>query len=161
MKQILFIGLLLSAWCAHGQTELYKKYAHWPGVHAYCVRDYPLGGVDTTCVTLFSTGDSAVYQALKKELCSLPFTPRKQQANIPRPNDIVPTGAARDRQNTVSRPPVRKKSLEMRGADGLPGEDGMYLMCYPSDRMVILVFLIHNSEEQLKVMSHMIDTELN
>ena len=44
-------------------------------------------------------------------------------------------------------------------ADGLPGDKGYYAIYCPSDRMVVLAFLVTSDDEALKVAGHMMSSE--
>ena len=52
-----------------------------------------------------------------------------------------------------------RKHLVVFNVDGLPGDRGHYAIYCPSDRMVILAFLVASDAESLKVAAHMMSTE--
>lgn len=52
------------------------------------------------------------------------------------------------------------KHLVIFNADGLPGDEGYYAIYCPSDRMVVLAFLVTGNIDALKIAGHMISTEI-
>jgi hypothetical protein len=151
-----FIGIMLFSFAASAQTGIYKHFAKRPGVRAYCVERYPLASGDSICVTLLEVDDSLTYKALRKELKSLPFTPRKNY------NLYVPlVSELEDSLQTSIKPrdTKSKKSLEGFTADGLDGDKGFYMIYMPSDRYVILAFLCRGLDDLIKVNLHMLATE--
>ncbi len=157
MKRTLIIAALLAACMAAGaQTGIYKHFAKHPGVRAYCVERYPMAVGDTICVTLLEASDSTSYKALRKELKSLPFTPRKDY------NLYLPfTSSLEDSLRMTTHPSAtgQKKSLEGFTVDGLEGDDGYYMIYCPSDRYVLLAFLCRGVGDLIKVGFHMLATE--
>lgn len=157
MKRILLlISIMLLCFAANSQTGIYKHYANRTNVRAYCVERYPLAIGDTLCVTLLEVDDSLTYKALRKELKSLPFTPRKNY------NLYVPlVSEIEDSLQTSIKPrdTKSKKSLEGFTADGLDGDKGFYMIYMPSDRYVILAFLCRGLDDLIKVNLHMLAAE--
>ncbi len=171
MKRTLILGLLLlSLACASAQTGLYKRYATRSGVQAYCVERYPLNGGDSVCVTLLQTDDPTVYNTLRRELHDMPYTARRLHMNgtiriAPSDEDShqMPDGMIEQMQHkadSVARLWRERKHLVVFNADGLPGDKGYYAIYCPSDRMVVLAFLIIRDDEAFKIASHMTSTEL-
>lgn len=171
MKRILLLGLfLLSLAHAGAQTGLYKRYASRPGVQAYCVERYPLIGGDSACVTLLQTDDSAVYRTLCRELHSLPYTTTRLHIDGTisfESDDLdshpkIPDGTMqqmKQKADSLQRYWREHKHLVVFNADGLPGDRGHYTIYCPSDRMVVLAFLVGSDAESLKVAGHMMSTE--
>ena len=75
-RALLLISIMFVCFAANSQTGIYKHFVNRTNVRAYCVECYPLAIGDTVCVTLLEVDDSLTYKALRKELKSLPFTPR-------------------------------------------------------------------------------------
>lgn len=154
MKRIaVLIALLATGIVASAQTGLYKKYANRQHVQTYCVERYPLGDDYTALVTMIQTMDSAVYKNLRKELQALPFTPRK---DILRASMNIMINPAKEPGHKLT---DKSKSLEISVADGLPGDNGYYMLFFPSDRMIVLAFLVKDTEEQLAITMRMLATE--
>lgn len=168
-RTILFAMLLAMSFGASAQTGLYKRYAHRPGVQAYCVERYPLSSGDSVCVTLLQTDDSAVYQALRRELHKLPFTTKRLHidgtisiVSTDTTKQDIPEGVMRQMKqmrDSVEQSWSERKHLVIFNADGLPGDKGYYAIYCPSDRMVFLAFLVTGDAEALKVAGHMMDVE--
>lgn len=151
----LSIILLVISLSAGAQTAIYKHFAAQRGVHAYCVERYPLHEGDTVCVTLLTTADSIVYQRLQRELHSMKFSTRTPK--LLNPDDYSPSkkhGYPAMKQKNQS-----KKSIEIRTADALHGDQGWYVICSPSDRMAFLIFLVHHDKEELSVIRHVTFSE--
>ncbi len=171
MKRLFFCILLsVLTLTAGAQTGLYKRYASRPGVQAYCVERYPLSGGDSACVTLLQTDDSAVYRTLCRELHELPFTPKRLHINgtirLEADNldshPKIPDEALRQmkqKADSLEQHFRERKHLVSFCVDGLPGDRGHYAIYCPSDRMVVLAFLVDGDAESLKVAGHMISTE--
>lgn len=156
MKSFILTVILLGTCLAAGaQTAIYKHFADYRGVHAYCVEKYPLHEGDTVCVTLLTTADSNVYHRLQRELHSMKFTLRTPK--LPNPDDYSPS--KKHGYPAMNPKPQSKKSLEIRTADALHGDQGWYVICAPSDRMAFLIFLVHDSKEELSVIRHVLFTE--
>ncbi len=154
MKRIVIIIALLAVdIVANAQTGLYKKYANRPNVQAYCVERYPLGDDYTAYVTMLQTVDSNIYKTLRKELQALPYTPTKE---IVRASLDIMINPAKEPGHKLT---DKSKSLEISVADGLPGDKGYYMFFFPSDRMIILAFLVKNTEEQMEITMRMLATE--
>ena len=159
----LFSSFLFPFSALQAQTGLYKRYASRPGVQAYCVERYPLSGGDSACVTLLQTDDSAVYRTLCRELHALPFTTTRPHVDGTINNESddlashpkIPDEALRQMKQKAD-------SLERhwRERKHLVGDRGHYAIYCPSDRMVVLAFLVDGDAERLKVAGHMISTEL-
>lgn len=164
------IGIMLFALAANAQTGLYKRYASRPGVQAYCVERYPLNSGDSVCVTLLQTDDSAVYKTLCRELHHLPYSSKRLHMNgtiRTAPSDEasqkLPEGMAeqmRQKADSLARLWHERKHLVVFNADGLPGDKGYYAIYCPSDRMVVLAFLVNSDDEAFMIAAHMIDSEL-
>ena len=156
-RALLLISIMFFCFAANSQTGIYKHFANRTNVRAYCVERYPLAIGDTVCVTLLEVDDSLTYKALRKELKSLPFTPRKNY------NLYVPlVSPLEDSLKTAIKPRGAKnpkKSLEGFTLDGLDGDDGYYMVYCPSDRFVILAFLCRGLDDLIKVNVHMLATE--
>lgn len=174
MKRLFFCILLsVLTLAASAQTGLYKRYASRPGVQAYCVERYPLSGGDSACVTLLQTDDSAVYRTLCRELYALPYTTTRLHIDgtISIESDgldshpKMPDEAMRQirqmkqKADSLQRHWRERKHLVVFNVDGLPGDRGHYAIYCPSDRMVILAFLVASDAESLKVAAHMMSTE--
>ena len=169
-RTALLIGIMLLALAAHAQTGLYKRYASRPGVQAYCVERYPLNSGDSVCVTLLQTDDSAVYKTLCRELHHLPYTPKRLHMNGTisiAPSDStthkMPEGMAQQMKQKADSAAMRwreHKHLVVFDVDGLSGDKGYYAIYCPSDRMVVLAFLVTSDDEAFMIAAHMIDTEL-
>ncbi len=162
--------LMTFAVAASAQTGLYKRYASRPSVQAYCVERYPLSDGDSACVTLLQTDDSAVYRTLCRELHELPFTPKRLHINgtirLEADNldshPKIPDEALRQmkqKADSLEQHFRERKHLVSFCVDGLPGDRGHYAIYCPSDRMVILAFLVASDAESLKVAAHMMSTE--
>lgn len=152
-RLVVIVALLAICFAASAQTGIYKKYAKRSKVQAYCVEHYPITDDYSDFVTMLQTVDSTVYKTLRKELKSLPLTPKK---------DIL--RASMDIMINPSKTPGHKldnksKSLEISVADGLPGDDGYYMFFFPSDRMIVLAFLVKNTKEQIDLTMHMLASE--
>ena len=155
MKRIIVIMALLTATlAAAAQTALYKKYANRPNVQTYCVERYPLGDDYTAFVTMIQTVDTTVYQTIRKELHAMSFTPRKDALGVSLDIMNHVSETPREKKNTKS-----KKSIEITVADGLPGDDGFYMFFFPSDRMIVLAFLVKDTMEQMEITRRMLATE--
>ena len=152
------------------QTGLYKRYASRPGVQAYCVERYPLSGGDSACVTLLQTDDSAVYRTLCRELHELPYTTKRLhidgtisiESDDLASHPKIPDEAMRQmkqKADSLEQHWRERKHLVVFNADGLPGDRGHYAIYCPSDRMVVLAFLVDGDDESLKVAGHMISSE--
>ena len=154
MKRIVVIIALLTATLAAGaQTGLYKKYANRPNVQAYCVERYPLGNDYTAFVTMLQTVDSNVYKTLCKELKALPYTPTREIVRASMDIMVNPSKTPGAKMTDKS------KSLKISVADGLPGDNGYYMFFYPSDRMIVLAFLVKDTKEQIEITMRMLATE--
>ena len=154
MKRIIVIMALLTATLtAAAQTALYKKYASRPNVQAYCVERYPLGDDYTAFVTMLQTVDSNIYKTLRKELQALPYTPTRE---IVRASLNIMINPAKEPGHKLT---DKSKSLEISVADGLPGDNGYYMFFFPSDRMIVLAFLVKNTKEQMEITMRMLATE--
>ena len=176
MKRAVLFLALISAFhlpfsVLQAQTGLYKRYASRPGVQAYCVERYPLSGGDSACVTLLQTDDSAVYRTLYRELLVLPYTTTRPHVDGTisiESDDLashpkIPDEALRQmkqKADSLEQHWRERKHLVVFNADGLPGDRGHYAIYCPSDRMVVLAFLVDGDAESLKVAGHMIATEL-
>lgn len=161
MKRILMTAVLTAVTLvASGQTGLYKRYAHRAGVQAYCVEKYPLDSGDSVCVTLLQTDDTAVYRTLFGELHKLPYTPKRGQVKGSVSVDSRDSLTAAMADSLVMRW-REHKHLVIFNADGLPGDKGYYAIYCPSDRMVVLAFLVRSDSEGRKIISHMVSSELN
>lgn len=162
MKRLLLIALLLTAAiAASAQSAIYNRFANRSKVQAYCVEHYRLLSGDTVSVTLLTTGDSAVYRSLRKELFALPHTPRQGATRAVANDNTLPPGITREQADSAARAINQHKHLILHAANALPGDDGWYHIYYPSDRMVILIFLVHNEKEQKAVIGHMTYTEFH
>ena len=161
MKRCAILALMLAtAIVANGQTALYKRFADRPGVQAYCVDRYPLKSGDSVCVTLLQTDDSAVYRAMIAELHRLPYSPRRKSiegtvSQVPSQEQSATSSLA----DSVARIVKERKHLVIFNADGLPGDRGYYTIYCPSDRMVVLAFMIRDEKEAWKISKHMMATE--
>lgn len=166
----LFSSFLFPFSALQAQTGLYKRYASRPGVQAYCVERYPLSGGDSACVTLLQTDDSAVYRTLCRELHELPYTttrPHIDGSISIESDDLdshpkIPDGTMqqmKQKADSLQRYWREHKHLVVFNADGLPGDRGHYTIYCPSDRMVVLAFLVGSDAESLKVAGHMLSTE--
>lgn len=161
MKRCAILALMLAtAIVANGQTALYKRFADRPGVQAYCVDRYPLKSGDSVCVTLLQTDDSAVYRAMIAELHRLPYSPRRKSiegtvSQVPSQEQSATSSLA----DSVARIVKERKHLVIFNADGLPGDRGYYTIYCPSDRMVVLAFMIRDEKEAWKISMHMMATE--
>jgi len=154
MKRIIVIMALLAATLAAGaQTGLYKKYANRPNVQAYCVERYPLGDDYTAFVTMLQTVDSTVYKTLRKELKTLPYTPTREKV---RASMVIMVNPAKEPGHKLT---DKSKSLEVSVAEGLPGDNGYYIFFFPSDRMIVLAFLVKDTKEQIEITMRMLATE--
>lgn len=172
MKRIfLVLTLVVLSAAIQAQTGLYKRYASRHGVQAYCVERYPMIGGDSVCVTLLQTDDSTVYRTLLRELHKMPYTTKRLHID----GTIHITSSDNTKQDIsegVMRQQMKQKadSLAMQwreqkhlvifNVDGLPGDKGYYAIYCPSDRMVVLAFLICSDDEALKVAGHMMSSEL-
>ena len=155
MKRIvIIIALLAISIVANAQTGIYKKYEKRPNVQAYCVERYPLGDGYTTSVTMLQTVDTTVYKALRKELQAMSFTPRKDALGVSLDIMNLTSDTPKEKKNTKS-----KKSIEISVADGLPGDKGFYMFFFPSDRMIVLAFLVKDTKEQIEITRRMLDAE--
>lgn len=171
MKQtLLLLAFVALSLALQAQTGLYKRYASRPGVQAYCVERYPLSGGDSACVTLLQTDDSAVYRTLCHELHKLPYTATRPHIDgtISIESDdldshpTIPDEAMqqmKQKADSLQRYWREHKHLVVFNADGLPGDRGHYTIYCPSDRMVVLAFLVGSDAESLKVAGHMMSTE--
>ena len=171
MKQtLLLLAFVALSLALQAQTGLYKRYASRPGVQAYCVERYPLSGGDSACVTLLQTDDSAVYRTLCRELHALPYTTTRPHVDgtISIESDdldshpTIPDEAMqqmKQKADSLQRYWREHKHLVVFNADGLPGDRGHYTIYCPSDRMVVLAFLVGSDAESLKVAGHMMSTE--
>ena len=170
MKRTLFLLAFVALSLAlQAQTGLYKRYASRPGVQAYCVERYPLSGGDSACVTLLQTDDSAVYRTLCRELHKLPYTTTRPHIDgtISIESDdldshpTIPDEAMqqmKQKADSLQQHWREHKHLVIFNADGLPGDHGHYAIYCPSDRMVVLAFLVDGEEEAFKVAIHMMST---
>lgn len=161
MKRAITLALLLFAGLmAQSQTALYKRFAQRPRVYTYCMERYPLAAGDSVCVTLLTTGDSATYRSIYTEVNELPYTPERKKIYVPRfdDDDTQEQQPAHAKQQSRRNPPP-KKSLMMKVVDGLEGDRGWYVLCFPSDRMVVLAFLVNSTEEMEHVIRHVARTE--
>ena len=166
MKQTaLFVGLMLIALAASAQTGLYKHYASRDGVQAYCVERYPLSCGDSVCVTLLQTDDSTVYRTLCRELHEMPYTTKRLHIDGTiryESDDIashpkIPDEALQQMKqvaDSMHRHWREHKHLVIFNTDGLPGDKGHYTIYCPSDRMVVLAFLVTSDDEALKIAGH-------
>lgn len=170
MKRLLLVLALVALNLGmQAQTGLYKRYAHRPGVQAYCVDRYPLSSGDSVCVTLLQTDDSTVYRTLLRELRALPYAARRSRAEESvryestdsDPLPMIPEVAEQMKQmaDSMHRHWREHKHLVVFNADGLPGDRGHYSIYCPSDRMVVLAFLVGSDDESLKVAGHMLSSE--
>ena len=161
MKRCVILALMLAtAIVANGQTALYKRFADRPGVQAYCVDRYPLKSGDSVCVTLLQTDDSAVYRAMIAELHRLPYSPRRKSiegtvSQVPSQEQSATSSLA----DSVARIVKERKHLVIFNADGLPGDRGYYTIYCPSDRMVVLAFMIRDEKDAWNISMHMMATE--
>lgn len=167
LLMLAFVALSLGL---QSQTGLYKRYASRPGVQAYCVERYPLIGGDSACVTLLQTDDSAVYRTLCRELHALPYTTTRLHIDGTisiESDDLdshpkIPDGTMqqmKQKADSLQRYWREHKHLVVFNVDGLPGDRGHYTIYCPSDRMVVLAFLVGSDAESLKVAGHMMSTE--
>lgn len=157
MKRLLLLFVLASvAVAATAQTGLYKHFANRRNINAYCIERYPLSESDSVCVTLLTTDDSAAYRLLLREIYALPYTP-KVKSDIPQP-----ASESLDKHKPGSFTPYSKqKYLIIMRINGLEGDKGEYLLCIPSDRMVVLAFLVRNNVEELNVLDHVLRSEFD
>lgn len=170
MKRTLLLFLLATTLSTTAQTGLYKRYANRGGIQAYCVEHYPLSSGDSVCVTLLQTDDSAVYHALLKELHKLPFSTKRPHIegtiNITSSDSTkpdIPEGVVqqmKQKADSLAMHWREHKHLVIFNADGLPGDKGYYAIYCPSDRMVVLAFLVTSDADALKIAGHMISTEI-
>lgn len=169
MKRILLLFLLAATLSASAQTGLYKRYASRQNVQAYCVERYPLSIGDSVCVTLLQTDDSTVYRTLLRELHEMPFTAKRLHIDgsiryEPSDNDLPPmlpevAQQMKQKSDSLALHWREHKHLVIFAADGLPGDKGYYAIYCPSDRMVVLAFLVTSDDEALKVAGHMMSSE--
>ena len=160
MKGSLLLFLLAATLSTTAQTGLYKRYADRDGVQAYCVERYPLSSGDSVCVTLLQTDDSTVYRTLLKELHSLPYAPREARKKSSETSCSLPEGMTKEELEATALKWRERKHLVSFNTDGLAGDKGHYAIYCPSDRMVVLAFLVADDSEALKIAGHMISTEL-
>lgn len=173
MKRALFLLFIIATLSAGAQTALYKRYANRQGIKAYCVERYPLNSGDSVCVTLLQTDDSALYRTLLRELHEMPYSAKSAKrlhidgtihltsSDTTKPD--IPEGVMqqmKQKADSLHRHWRDYKNLVIFNADGLPGDRGYYAIYCPSDRMVVLAFLITGDDEALKVAGHMTYTEL-
>lgn len=154
MKQLIILATLIisSSQILWAQTAIYKHFANRPQLYAYCMERYPLTDADTANVTLLNTGDSTIYQVVIAELKALPFSPNKK--NMLRPEGIMSATTGKEKPHAGA-----KKSLEIWTADAMTGDNGWYIICTPSDRMTVLIFLVKSTEEMLSVLQDVIHSE--
>lgn len=169
MKRILLLFLLAATLSASAQTGLYKRYASRQNLQAYCVERYPLSSGDNICVTLLQTDDSIVYRTLLRELHEMPYTTKRlhidgtihiTSSDSTQPD--IPNGVMqqmKQKADSLAQHWNEHKHLVIFAADGLPGDKGYYAIYCPSDRMVVLAFLVTSDEEALKVAGHMMSSE--
>lgn len=169
-RTVIIMTMLVFTLAASAQTGLYKRYADRPGVQAYCVERYPLYSGDSVCVTLLQTDDSTVYRTLLRELHKLPYTVKRPRvdgtisissSDTTKPD--IPDGVMRrmkQQADSLQRQWRDHKHLVIFNADGLSGDKGYYAIYCPSDRMVVLAFLVIGDDEALKIAQHMTYTEL-
>lgn len=169
-RTLLLLAFVALSLGLQAQTGLYKRYASRPGVQAYCVERYPLIGGDSACVTLLQTDDSAVYRTLCRELHALPYTTTRLHIDGTisiESDDLdshpkIPDGTMqqmKQKADSLQRYWREHKHLVVFNVDGLPGDRGHYTIYCPSDRMVVLAFLVGSDAESLKVAGHMMSTE--
>ena len=169
MKRILLLFLLAATLSASAQTGLYKRYASRQNVQAYCVERYPLSSGDSVCVTLLQTDDSIVYRTLLRELHEMPYTTKRLHidgtihiTSSDSTQSDIPNGVMqqmKQKADSLAQHWHEHKHLVIFAADGLPGDKGYYAIYCPSDRMVVLAFLVTSDEEALKVAGHMMSSE--
>ena len=169
MKRTLLLFLLAATLSASAQTGLYKRYASRQNVQAYCVERYPLSSGDSVCVTLLQTDDSTVYRTLLRELHKMPYTTKRfhidgtihiTSSDTTKP--VIPKGVMQQMKQKADSLALHwreHKHLVIFDADGLPGDKGYYAIYCPSDRMVVLAFLVTSDDEALKVADHMMSSE--
>lgn len=171
MKRIfLVLTLVVLSAAIQAQTGLYKRYASRPGVQVYCVERYPMIGGDSVCVTLLQTDDSTVYRTLLRELHKMPYTTKRLHidgtihiTSSDSTKPVIPKGVMqqmKQKADSLAMQWHERKHLVIFNADGLPGDKGYYAIYCPSDRMVVLAFLICSDDEALKVAGHMMSSEL-
>lgn len=157
MKRVVLLIAMITPWfVSTAQTGLYKRYASRPGVQAYCVERYPLSNGDSVCVTLLQTDDSAVYRTIRRELHDLPYASRNKTAVSNEASKSLPAGMTQEDVENAARKWRERKHLIVFNADGFSDDKGYYAIYCPSDRMVILAFLITGDDVALKVAGHML-----
>ena len=157
MKRLVILtAFIVIVFASIAQTGLYKRYASRLGVQAYCVERYPMGSGDSVCVTLLQTDDSTVYNSVIKELHKLPYATRKTAKVESEVTYTFADEKARQKTDSLALRWHERKHLVIFNANGLPGDKGYYAIYCPSDRMVILAFLITSDDEAHKVAGHMI-----
>lgn len=160
MKRTLLLFLLAATLTTTAQTGLYKRYADRSGVQAYCVERYPLSGGDSACVTLLQTDDSTVYRTLLEELHKLPYAPKETRRKSKETSSSLSESMTKEELEATASRWREYKHLIAFNVDGLAGDKGYYAIYCPSDRMVVLAFLVADRTESLKITGHMISTEL-
>ncbi len=170
MKRTIVLLLLASTISAAAQTGLYKRFATRESVQAYCVERFPLNSGDSVCVTLLQTDDSTVYRTLLKELHNLPYSAKRPHidgsicittSDSTKPD--IPEGVMQQMRKKADSLAVQwreHKHLVIFNADGLPGDKGYYTIYCPSDRMVVLAFLVTSDTDARKIAGHMISNEI-
>ncbi len=160
MIRTLLLFLFAATLSASAQTGLYKRYASRQNLQAYCVERYPLSSGDSVCVTLLQTDDSTVYRTLLEELHKLPYAPKEIRKKSKEASGSLSRSMTKEELEATASIWREHKHLVSFNVDGLEGDHGYYAIYCPSDRMVVLAFLVADRTESLKITRHMISTEL-
>ena len=119
MKKVMGYGLwvmvmLLASLAAHGQTDLYKRYASQPGVKVASVNNFAIDSTSRVDVTVIEAEDDEGWDWMKKEFYIGELSP-EQQAGLGEGYDAV-LFARRSRSNLRENAPIKNEEIDIAGS---------------------------------------------
>ena len=148
----LWVMVLLAPLAAHGQTDLYKRYASQPGVKVASVSNFAIDSATRVDVTVIEAEDGEGWNWMKREFYIGDLSP-EQQAGLSEGYDAV-LFARRSRANPRDNAPVKNEEIDIAGSCYIGISylnQAVYIFCADSedeyDAVVSLLVkkIMHNS----------------
>ena len=110
----LWVMVLLAPLAAHGQTDLYKRYASQPGAKVASVSNFAIDSATRVDVTVIEAEDGEGWNWMKREFYIGDLSP-EQQAGLSEGYDAV-LFARRSRANPRDNAPVKNEEIDIAGS---------------------------------------------
>lgn len=110
----LWVMVLLAPLAAHGQTDLYKRYASQPGVKVASVSNFAIDSATRVDVTVIEAEDGEGWNWMKREFYIGDLSP-EQQAGLSEGYDAV-LFARRSRANPRDNAPILNEEIDVAGS---------------------------------------------